>query len=136
MVEPANLVDRDSEHLRMLSIFHYVLAGLNALMSCLFILYLVIGIALVIAGAHADEGAPPAIIGGIFIVMGLFALAIGLAVAALLFYAGRFLAQRRHHTYCFVIAILSLLSFPLGTALGVFTLVVLSRPSVKALFGA
>jgi hypothetical protein len=33
-----------------------------------------------------------------------------------------------------VIAIITCLSVPLGTALGVFTLIVLARPSVKQLF--
>jgi hypothetical protein len=44
------------------------------------------------------------------------------------------LRKRRHRTLSFVMACLTCINIPLGTALGVFTLVVLSRPSVKALY--
>ena len=132
----SNLVDRDAEHLKLLSIFHYVLAGLKALISLVFIFHIFMGIVFIVAGTQSRGGGPPAFLGGIFIVLGMFAMALGLVGAGLLAFAGRFLAQRRHYTYCFVIAVLSCLSFPLGTVLGVFTLVVLSRSSVKASFEA
>ena len=38
-------------------------------------------------------------------------------------------------TFCVVVAAISCCFTPLGTVLGVFTLIVLFRPSVKALFG-
>ena len=52
----------------------------------------------------------------------------------LIFLAGRFLAQRRHHTFCVTMAAVQCLFMPFGTILGVFTIVVLNRPSVKQLF--
>jgi hypothetical protein len=36
--------------------------------------------------------------------------------------------------FCFVLAVFTCLNFPLGTALGVFAIVVLNRPAMKALF--
>jgi hypothetical protein len=48
--------------------------------------------------------------------------------------AGRSLAARKRYTFCIIVAAISCTFFPLGTALGVFTILVLSRPSVKALF--
>jgi hypothetical protein len=50
------------------------------------------------------------------------------------FLAGRNLAQQRRYTFCLVIAGLLCIFIPFGTVLGVFTIVVLVRPSVKALF--
>jgi hypothetical protein len=35
---------------------------------------------------------------------------------------------------CFVVAAIECIFMPFGTVLGVFTIIVLSRPSVKALF--
>ena len=36
--------------------------------------------------------------------------------------------------FCFVIACLACMQMPLGTILGVFTIIVLARPSVKEMF--
>ena len=66
--------------------------------------------------------------GGLFLVF-----AVGYALA--LFLAARFLAERRRHTFCVVVAAISCTFTPLGTVLGVFTLIVLFRPSVKVQFG-
>ena len=47
-----------------------------------------------------------------------------------------FLSQRRHYLYCMIIAALACTHTPLGTVLGIFTIFVLMRPSVKELFQA
>jgi hypothetical protein len=84
--------------------------------------------------ASNPRGAPPAALGWIFIVfpscISVLAWAIGLCVL----YAGYSLSQRTRHLFCFVMACLCCLNIPLGTALGVFTIIVLSRPSVKEAF--
>ena len=45
--------------------------------------------------------------------------------------SGLFLRTRRHRTFSMVIAVINCLHFPIGTMLGVFTLIVLSRESVQ-----
>jgi hypothetical protein len=50
--------------------------------------------------------------------------------------SGRFISKQRHWTFSVVIAALMCLSVPLGTVLGVFTLVVLMREPVKQLYRA
>jgi hypothetical protein len=62
---------------------------------------------------------------------------IGLAwlYAFLVVVAGRSLQKRKRHTYCIVMAGISCLSIPLGTVLGIFTIMVLQRPSVRVAFG-
>lgn len=86
---------------------------------------------------HQSPHATGDTVGGvIFIVFGLVGAAFAWVLAVLLAVTGRKLSQQRGHTFCFVIAILECLWMPLGTILGVFTLVVLTRPGVKALFEA
>ena len=53
-----------------------------------------------------------------------------------MFLVGRGLAQRKRYMFCLVVACVECLFMPFGTVLGVFTIIVLSRDSVKALFGS
>jgi len=46
----------------------------------------------------------------------------------------RKISARKNKTFCFVIAYIEWINMPLGTILGVFTLVVLQKPSVTVLF--
>lgn len=128
-----SLVNQDEEHLRLLSILHYVWGGLAALGCCLGGVYSLVGGGM-LAAANQGQNAPPAWFGSMFMVIGLGIMFLAAAVSAVTIFAGRCLAQRRNHTFCMVVAVISCLSVPLGTALGVFTIVVLQRPSVKELF--
>ena len=129
-------VNQDEEHLRLLSIFHYVLAGIQALMACIPLIHLVVGSVLLVAGLASREGGPPVVVGLLFMLVAAAIIVLGWTMAVLVFLAGRFLAARTHYLYCFVVAAVACAFVPLGTILGVFTIVVLTRPSVKALFGA
>jgi hypothetical protein len=48
--------------------------------------------------------------------------------------AGKYLGARKHRTFCFVVAATNCLYTPLGTVLGIFTIIVLLRDSVRATF--
>ena len=124
---------QDVEHLRLLSAFHHVVAALVALFSLFPVIHLVIGIGL--ATGSFEEADPMARTMGWFFTAfaGAFILG-GLAFAACMVLAGRFLAQRRRYTFCLVMAGVSCMFMPFGTVLGVFTILVLLRDSVKALF--
>ncbi len=125
------------DHVRLLAIFHYVLGGLTTLFSLFPIFYIAMGLAFV-NGAFDKGGGqpPPPALGWIFVAMGAFTLVLVLGFAALVLVAGRFLQRERHWTFCIVIAALSCAFFPLGTTLGVFTILVLSKDEVKAAFSA
>jgi hypothetical protein len=126
----------DLDHLKLLAIFHYVLAGLTALGASIPVIHLVIGLAIVsgnLGGSGPGQKPPPAM-GWIFIVVGSTVIILGWGFAIALAVAGRFLQLRRHRLYCVVVAAISCASAPLGTILGVFTLIVLMRPGVKRLF--
>ncbi|MDP0495746.1 MAG: hypothetical protein Q7Q73_06010 [Verrucomicrobiota bacterium JB024] len=67
------------------------------------------------------------------VAMSLLTLLALMAPVALLLSA-RFLQQSRRYLFSFVVAVLLCLAFPLGTVLGVFTIIVLSRESTKQLY--
>lgn len=126
----------DNEHLKLLSIFHYVKGGITALFACIPIIHVVFGLVLIVAPRLFGHGSnqPPAFLGWLFVILGFFIIFLGWTVAVLVLIAGRCIARRRHYTFCFVVACLECLSVPFGTVLGVFTILVLNRQSVKALF--
>ena len=126
-------MNQDLEHLKLLAIFHYVLAGMTALGSLLPVFHLVIGLAL-LSGNLGNGPPPPPEVGYFFVGIAGFFILTGLTIAAFLFFAGRCLARQRHYGLCFCVAAVSCLFMPLGTVLGVFTLVVLSRDTVKQCF--
>jgi hypothetical protein len=133
-------MNRDEEHLQLLAIFHYVVAGVAALFSFLPLLYTTVGAIFIFAARHGmakpGEDLPPEFLGWIFAVLGALLFLIGIAMAICILIAGRSLALRKRYSFAFVMACIECLFIPFGTILGVFTIVVLSRESVKALFSA
>jgi hypothetical protein len=133
--DPASLQDR--QHLDLLGVFHYVVAALGALFSLFPVIHLVIGIAMVsghLSGAHKPGEPDPALFGWFFVGIAALMIVFGLTFSALLAYAGRCLRQRRRYTFCLVMAAISCAFMPFGTVLGIFTLIVLTKPSAKSLF--
>jgi hypothetical protein len=129
---------RDREHLKLLAIFHFVFAGLGlvglgflalhfALMSTVF--------SSQDLWANSKEATPPpreffsffAWVYGVF----AFVLVTG-GVLNLL--SGLWLRRRVNRAFSFVVAALDCLQVPFGTVLGIFTVVVLSRDSVRRLY--
>jgi hypothetical protein len=133
-IDPASA--EDAEHLGLLSIFHFVVGGLTAVVACIPLIHLAFGIAIV-SGAFdgaAKGSPPPAFFGWLFIIIPALMILVGWAYSICLIVAGRLLRQRQGYLFCLVMAALSCMNLPLGTYLGVFTLLILNRPSVKALF--
>ena len=133
-------MNRDTEHLRLLSIFHYVVASLAALFSLFPLLYTTIGAIFIFAARHGTpkpgKELPPEFLGWIFVVLGAVLFLLGIAIAICIFIAGRCLSRRRCYSFALVMACIECLFVPFGTILGVFTIIALSRESVKALFAA
>jgi hypothetical protein len=128
-------MNQDQEHLRLLSIFHYIVGGIAALFSFFPVIHLILGILFLVA-PHRMGGSPlpPPFLGWIFIIMGGGFMLVGWAFAVCVILAGRYIVRHKHYIFCLVIASLNCFFMPFGTILGVFTIVVLIRPSVKALF--
>ena len=165
-------MDQTREHLRLLSIFHYVVGGFGFFFSLFPVLHLVFGIFMMIApledhsqGSSAttthtaeqedfeipepplepydsppespatlSEAAMIRFIGAMFTGVAAFIMLGGFALSTAIIVAGRRLAAYRSHTYCLVIAAIECLFMPLGTVLGVFTIIVLVRPEARDLF--
>jgi hypothetical protein len=125
----------DESHLRLLSILHYVYGGLLALAAMFFSVYLIIGVAMIAAPTPGAGAKGQMLAGGVLVAFGVIIMVLVGAKASFMIWAGRSLAAHRNYTLCMVMACLACLNVPLGTALGAFTLVVLSRPTVKTLFG-
>lgn len=128
----------DDEHLKLLSIAYVIAGAINAFFSVFGLLYALMGafIGSVIARFPSQPGQapPPEFMGWFF---GLFGLAIFISMvtmAALKFLAAQRLKARRSRTLCMVVAALTCFGVPYGTALGVWTMIVLSRPSVARHF--
>ncbi len=129
----------DSEQLNLLSVFHYVVAGLAALFSLFPVFHLAMGIGLVSGAfdnARHEAAVAQSVVGWLLVVFALLFIVCGLCFAVCLAFAGKFLHERRRYRYCLVVAAIACVFMPFGTVLGVFTILVLMRPSVKAAFGA
>jgi hypothetical protein len=128
-------MNSDADQLKLLSIFHYVVGGLAGLFALIPTLYLGLGLCLIFASCSSSDGdASPVVMGLFFVVFGLVAIVLGLILAIAIICSGRFLSQRKHYTFCLVMAGVECIFMPFGTVLGAFTLVVLLRESVKQLF--
>lgn len=133
-VRDQSVIDR--EHLRLLSIFHFVAAGM-ALVGLLFIAaqymffhFFLANPELLQKAGQAQGGPPPAFVmamfRGFFVFFGLWCAASGVVniLSAL------FMRRLRHRVFSLIVAGFNCLHVPLGTILGVFTFIVLTRESV------
>ena len=127
---------QDQEHLKLLSVFHYVVGGMTAFFALFPVIHLVLGLVFLLAPEKLDSkgDAPPAFIGWFFVIFASVFITAGWTLATFMIVTGRFLARRRHRLFCLVMAGIECVFMPLGTVLGVFTIIVLMRESVKALF--
>lgn len=126
------LTPDDQRQLRLLSTLHAVF-GLCAAAVLALILFTVAMLVVELREAPADSYGSQ-LIGPMIAMYGVVALML-LAVMVLNLMAARRLVAHRGYRLCRVVAILNMLSAPLGTGLGIWSWLVLSRPSVRAAFG-
>jgi hypothetical protein len=150
--EPANA--EDAEHLSALSIGHFIMSGLALLGAVPMLVYGVAGTKLMEelgsdlsmamgdipgqAGTDPFGGSPDAMLqslGTLVTTMIVAGVLLALVSAVHLLVVGVAIRQRRWWTFCYLTGWGECLMFPFGTILGVFTIIVLSRPSVKRRFG-
>ena len=130
---------KNREHLKLLSTFHYVVGGLTAALSMVSLIHIGIGLSLILTPTvtypYEVTPAPYTLsTGWLFFIMGLVILLLGLTFSICLILSGRALAKRKRYWFSFVVACFECIYTPFGTVLGIFTIVVLSRESVKALY--
>ncbi len=136
-----SVAEQDRQYLQLITIFHYVVAGLTALFGCVPIFHLGVGLSLLFGGflsGVAAEGAAEAVMMTIFglmftllpllLIISFWGLALATAVS------GYFIQNRRRRLFSIGTAAVNCVFFPIGTVLGVFTIIVLVRPSVVGLY--
>ncbi|MFC1679093.1 hypothetical protein ACFL2T_02655 [Elusimicrobiota bacterium] len=128
--------NEDIKNLDLLSLFHYVVAGIVAFFACIPFMHVFMGLAMV-SGKFFEGGKgtpPPPFVGWMFIVMGCLFILLGWTMAVFIYLAGRRLKSRRSRLFCMVIAGIECMFMPFGTVLGIFTIITLNKDSVKELF--
>ena len=131
-------MDQDQEHLRLITIFHYIVGAIGFFFSLFPIIHVIIGYTAIVSpeslGASGGD-TPPEFVGWMFLILGLFFIITGMLCSFCIVMSGKYIKQRRKYWFSFVIACIQCMFFPFGTALGIFTIVVLSRDSVKEIYG-
>jgi hypothetical protein len=129
----------DADHLNLLSIFHFVGAGL-ALLGILFLIAHFAFMHFIFSNPEMWQnqrgGPPPPQIFSIFIIFYIIGGIWLVASAILNVWSGVFLHTRKNRTFSLVVAGINCVHMPLGTVLGAFTIVVLSRSSVRDMYEA
>ncbi|MDD3740098.1 MAG: hypothetical protein PHH30_02550 [Bacteroidales bacterium] len=125
-MEPKNNLDT-------LSTFHYVWGGLKLFASLIVLIYVIIGMGMVIAGQNVGEFEMQ-LSGWIFIIFGFFTFLLVVALGVLSLLCGRYLKERRNRVFCMVMSALACVNAPLGTVLGIFTILEIEKPEVKKIF--
>ncbi len=130
---------KDIEHIKLLAVFHFVVAALGFLGAGICVLEsFVFRYIIAMAKEHPQPGGfqngPPQAMIDLFT---WFYLVIGavIAVASLLnLLSGFFLLRKKYRAFSLFVGGLDCLQIPFGTVLGVFTLIVLLRDSVRTLY--
>jgi hypothetical protein len=128
--------ETDKSQLGTLSLIYFILAILNTLSLVMLLLgVLIVGGVLIAVGAGGGTDAPPIWVGIVVIVGGLIVSLLPATITYLMYKTASSLKEHRRPTLCFVMAIfLCVTGGILGIILGIFTIIVLRRPSVQELF--
>lgn len=126
---------RDAGNLKVLTLLSALYGGFGVLVSSLGVMHMLKTMTQM--QAQFGIGNPPepmfaSLIGNEKALLAIFLCSLVAALASLL---GAFLLwKRKLSSAILVIAVIECLNIPVGTALGIFTIITLQRPSVRALF--
>ena len=128
----------DADHLRLLAIFHFVVAGLAILgLGFLFLHYAVMHTLIASPEMWKDQkgaGPPPEQFFAIFKWFYLFFATVLVTGGLGNLISGLFIRKKKNRIFSLVVAGINCVQFPFGTVLGVFTFVVLLRDSVREIY--
>ena len=123
------MAQQDRDQLQLLGIFHIVYGAIAALAGVLTLAYTC---ALGFAEAVDVDGS--AFAGGFVVVIGVLVCALFVLKGFVMAASGYGLLKHKWRTLSQIGAVLACLNVPMGTALAVFTFIVLDRASVRALY--
>lgn len=128
---------KDAEHLNLLSIFYFIMAGLGVVGLGFIALHFVVMRTVFMnpeMWKNEKGGPPPEFVMHIMMWAYAFGVVVIVIGSVLNLLSGIFLRQRRNRMFSLVVGGLNCLHVPLGTILGVFTILILSRDSVRRLY--
>jgi hypothetical protein len=138
---------QDERNLNLLSLFHYILGGLIIAFSC----YFLVCLAPPLFRLHGEFDAQAVTssdgrttqfddelesLSRLMVLLPVAVILIHWLLAACLIVTGRKLKRRASPTFCLVVAAVECAMTGPGTVLGVFTIVILMKDSVRQLFAA
>ena len=94
-----SLANEDQNHLRLLSIFHYVVGGIVALIATVPVMHIIMGVMMItgkISTSPKSGPPPPIAFGWMFVSMGSVFVVFGWALAICMFVAGSQCSVARH----------------------------------------
>ena len=128
----------DREHINLLSIFHFIVAGLSILgIGFLFLHYFMMNSFFSNPGIWRTQQNAFPFPKDFLNTFVWFYISVGviLVIACVLnLLSALFLRQRKHRVFSIVVGGLNCLQIPFGTILGIFTIVILSRDSVREIY--
>lgn len=131
----------DLSRLQLLATLHYVWGGVILVFALVIAIIQGVGLAFVYFALESEpvqnsSNTPPptGLILGLGTVILVFCLVLAGGSGVLNLISGRQIQQRRGRIFSYIVAGLNCLNVPLGLALGIFTFVILSRPSVEELY--
>jgi hypothetical protein len=126
----------ERSQLKTLGIFYFALSGLTFFTAVLTVVQ-----ALFFSRFFNSTSAPMPLqdefgplFAGFFVGMMVLLLVFYLTGAIIMAIAGVNLRNSTRYTFCLIASVVTCLYFPLGTALGIFSVILLQKDSVKALF--
>ena len=125
---------KDEAQLRLIAMWYYVFALLQTLLALGTFIFAIAAISLSAGWIQESVWLPPRTLVGEVILPWLGSAAFVGAVASLSLLAARRVSKRRSHSLCLFASVANLLFVPWGTLLGLYSIVVLKRPSVSAVF--
>ncbi len=135
---PQNQPNQDESHLKTLSICYYIYGGLCCFAFLMMLLWLSVVPIMMDIPRQEIQGPEFEMVThafSFFIIMMSVMSVVVLAIAIMSLLTGSRIKTGRSYKLVFATACVVCISVPFGTALGVFTFIVLNRPSVKAKFG-
>jgi hypothetical protein len=131
-------MNENASYLNLLSLFHFIVAGIAGLFSCLPLLNLLIGIPILkdvpYALSQGEYFSQYTLAPLMFIILPTGMAVIGWMFAVAVALNGYYNKNRKWLKYCLVMGGIETIFTPFGTALGVFTIILLTKPNINNLF--
>jgi len=134
VTEQERLAIIDEEYLKLLPIGYWVTAGFWGAYGLFMIAYFGFFGIVFSTVPSSSAGAPPRELAWVFGAFAVFGVLVLAALVTSKVLAAGWLRKRRHRVATMVVAAITCLEVPYGTALGVLTFIALARPSVRALY--